>query len=80
MKSVIRPIGLLRSYCRDKLDSEQCIEISGQLGQPLTVICRELGLPVALISHYVVNGQLRSGDYLLQLGDDVKCFAVIGGG
>ena len=80
MKSVIRPIGLLKIYCRDRLDREQRIEIRGMDGQPLAVICEELGLPVALISHYIVNGQMRSGDYRLQPGDQVKCIAVIGGG
>lgn len=80
MKSVIRPIGLLKIYCRDRLDSEQSIEIDDLNGWRLKVICRELELPVTLISHYIVNGELRSGDYVLQPGDDVKCLAVIGGG
>ena len=80
MQSIIRPIGLLKIYCRDKLDSEQSIAIVDPNGRSLTDICSELGLPVTLISHYIVNGELRSGDYVLLPGDDVKCIAVIGGG
>lgn len=80
MKSVIRPIGLLKIYCKDKLDSEHSIEIGNPNGRSLKAICSEIGLPVSLISHYLVNGQLRSGDYVMQSGDDVKCLAVIGGG
>jgi sulfur carrier protein ThiS len=80
VKTAIRPIGLLKMYCKERLDEKQRIDVAEKTGQSLADICRELGLPVSLISHYIVNGQPRSGDYLIQPGDDVKCLAVIGGG
>jgi hypothetical protein len=73
-------MGLLKTYCKDRLDENQCIDVAEKTGRSLIDICRELGLPVSLISHYIVNGQPHSGDYLIQPGDDVKCLAVIGGG
>ena len=43
-------------------------------------VCQEIGLPIDLVSLFLVNGELRSKDYLLQANDEVKLIALVGGG
>ena len=80
MSVILRPIGLLKPYCRKLLDDQGQIELADREGHTLEMVCREIGLPEGLVSLFIVNGHPRSGTYRLQPGDDVKCIAVIGGG
>lgn len=49
-------------------------------GQTIEKVCREIGLPLNLVSLFIVNGRSQPSAYRLQAGDDVKCVALIGGG
>ena len=80
MNVTLRPIGLLKSYCRELLDDQGRIELAGREGQTLARVCRDIGLPEGLVSLFIVNGHPQSDSYRLQLGDEVKCVALIGGG
>ncbi len=80
MSVILRPVGLLKPYCRDLLDDQDRIELAHREGQTLDRVCREIGLPEGLVSLFIVNGHPQSGAYRLQPGDDVKCVALIGGG
>jgi len=76
----LRPVGLLKSYCRDLIDTDGEISLEDREGETLERVCREVGLPVMMISLFLVNGQPQDRTYCLQAGDIVKCVAVIGGG
>jgi hypothetical protein len=76
----LRPVGLLKSYCRDFLNPYGEIALAEREGDTLETVCREIGLPVMMISLFLVNGQPQDRTYCLQAGDIVKCVAVIGGG
>jgi sulfur carrier protein ThiS len=80
MSAVLRPIGLLKAFCRDRLDEQDRIELPGYEGFALEAVCQEIGLPPALVSLFIVNGRVEERSYRLRDGDDVKCVAVIGGG
>jgi len=80
MSVTLRPIGVLKPYCRRLLDDQDRIELADREGQTLERVCREIGLPEGLVSLFIVNGQPQPGAYRLQPGDDVKCVALIGGG
>ena len=80
MKVTVRPVGLLKTYCRGLLDDQGRIELVGREGQTLARVCGDIGLPEGLVSLFIVNGQPQSDSYRLQPGDEVKCVAVIGGG
>lgn len=80
MSVILRPIGLLKAFCRDRLDEQDRIELPGGDGRSLEAACREIGLPAGLVSLFIVNGRVEEGTYRLKAGDDVKCVAVIGGG
>jgi hypothetical protein len=80
MSVILRPIGLLKAFCRDRLDEQDRIELPGGEGSPLEAACREIGLPAGIVSLFIVNGRVEEGSYLLKAGDDVKCVAIIGGG
>ena len=80
MSVIVRPIGLLKPYCRGLLDDQGRIELADREGQTLERVCREIGLPQGLVSLFIVNGRPQPGAYRLQPGDDVRCVAVIGGG
>lgn len=70
------PIGLLRSFAK----GAERLVLEGKEGQSVEVVCREIGLPIDLGVLFLVNGVPRSKDYLLQLHDEVKVIALVGGG
>lgn len=81
MNTTLEPVGILKRYCQDALNPEQRIMLAeDKLGHPLETVCREAGLPLDMISLYIVNGQVQSRDYRLQRGDRIKCVAIVGGG
>jgi len=49
-------------------------------GQSLKAVCEEIGLPVNLISIFIVNGEPKTKDYLLQPHDEIKLISLVGGG
>ena len=50
MSVIVRPIGLLKPYCRGLLDDQGRIELTDREGQTLERVCREIGLPEGLVS------------------------------
>lgn len=80
MSIIIKPVGLLRSFCQEKLDDQGRIELVDMPGRSLESICNEIGIPLNLISLFIVNGRAEKGTYRPHRGDQVKCVAVIGGG
>ena len=80
MTATLRPVGLLKSYCRRLLDDQGRIDLAGREGQTLDHISLEIGLPHGMVSLFIVNGHPQSGSYRIEPGDDIKFIAVIGGG
>jgi sulfur carrier protein ThiS len=80
MSVVVRPIGLLKAFCRDRLDELDRIVLADRDGSTLEAVCQDIGLPAGLVSLFIVNGHIQERSYRLQTGDDVKCVAIIGGG
>jgi sulfur carrier protein ThiS len=80
MRVTFKPIGLLKSFCREHLNGEEIIELDINEGHTIEAICLEIGLPLNMISPVVVNGKPKPKDYFLKNGDNVKCVAIIGGG
>jgi len=70
------PFGLLRSFAK----GAERLVLEGKEGQSIEAICQEIGLPIDLVSLFLVNGELRSKDYILQPNDEVKLIALVGGG
>ena len=73
-------IGSLKQFCRHLSNDKDCLVVEGQEGRSLKAVCQEIGLPLNLISVYVVNGKAESKDYILQHGDEIKLIAAMGGG
>jgi hypothetical protein len=80
MSVTLRPVGLLKPYCRDLLDEQDRIQMPDRDGYTLEAVCQDIGLPAELVSLYIVNGRAEDSSYRLQSGDDVKFVAIIGGG
>jgi sulfur carrier protein ThiS len=80
MSVIVRPIGLLKSFCRDPLDDEGRLVLAGCEGLTIASVCRDLGLPEGMVSLFIVNGSSEPGSYRLKAGDQITCIAVIGGG
>jgi len=80
MSVVVRPIGLLKAFCRDRLDEQDRVVLPDRNGCTLETVCQEIGLPKGLVSLFIVNGHIEENSYRLQAGDEVKCVAIIGGG
>jgi len=80
MSVTLRPVGLLKSYCRNLLDEQDRITMHDREGYTLEAVCHDIGLPAGLVSLYIVNGRAEGSAYRLRTGDDVKFVAVIGGG
>jgi molybdopterin converting factor small subunit len=70
------PFGLLRSFAK----GAERLVLEGKEGQSIEAICQEIGLPIDLVSLFLVNGELRSKDYILEPHDEVKLIALVGGG
>ena len=80
MSVILRPVGLLKPYCRNLLNEQGQIEMLNREGYTLEAVCQDIGLPVELVSLYIVNGRAEGSSYRLRTGDDVKFVAIIGGG
>lgn len=73
-------IGSLKRFRSNVNNSKARLVVEDQEGRSLRVVCQEIGLPVNLISLYIVNGKAESKDYILQHGDKIKLIAAMGGG
>ena len=73
-------IGSLKHFYSNVSHGKDRLVVEGSEGRTLKVVCREIGLPLNLISVYVVNGKAESKDYILQHGDEIKLIAAMGGG
>ena len=73
-------IGSLKQFYSNVSHGKDRLEVEGREGRSLKIVCQELGLPLNLISVYVVNGRAESKDYILQQGDEIKLIAALGGG
>lgn len=73
------PVGLLKSYCKDILSTDEKVIVDGKEGKTLGAVCYELGIPGNLISLFVVNGRRESKNYVLQPDDEVRCVSLLGG-
>jgi hypothetical protein len=81
MSITIKPVGLLKRYCRGSHNGENLIVIDdSEAGRSIGALCRDAGLPLNMISLFVVNGRKVTRSYQVRAGDAVKCVAVIGGG
>jgi sulfur carrier protein ThiS len=74
MSVCIRPTGHLKSNFNNQS------EIKVDAGRSIRETLVMLQIKPELIAGVVVNGVLQSKDYVLQEKDDVKLFAIMGGG
>jgi molybdopterin converting factor small subunit len=73
-------IGSLKRFFNNIADGKDRLVVEDQEGRSVKAVCQEIGLPVNLISLYIVNGKAESKDYILQHGDEIKLIAAMGGG
>lgn len=73
-------IGSLKHFCSSVNNGKDRLVVEDREGRSLKEVCQEIGLPLNLISVYVVNGKAESKDYVLQNGDEIKLIAAMGGG
>lgn len=73
-------IGSLKHFCSSVNNGNDRLVVEDREGRSLKEVCQEIGLPLNLISVYVVNGKAESKDYVLQYGDEIKLIAAMGGG
>lgn len=73
-------IGSLKQFYSDLNNGKDRLVVEGREGRSIKTVCQEIGLPLNLISVYVVNGRAESKDYILQQGDEIKLIAAMGGG
>ena len=73
-------IGSLKHFCSSVNNGKDHLVVEDREGRSLKEVCQEIGLPLNLISVYVVNGKAESKDYVLQNGDEIKLIAAMGGG
>ena len=73
-------IGSLKHFCSRVNNGRDRLVVEDREGRSLKEVCQEIGLPLNLISVYVVNGKAESKDYVLQNGDEIKLIAAMGGG
>jgi len=74
MSVVIRPMGQLKNVFNNQ--SKIIVEAGHTVRETLAA----LQIQPEIIAGVVVNGDLQSKDYTLREEDDVKLFAVMGGG
>jgi molybdopterin converting factor small subunit len=74
------PVGSLKRFFNNAPNGKDRLVLEGREGRSVKVVCQEIGLPVNLISLYIVNGKTESKDYILQHGDEIKLIAAMGGG
>ena len=76
MSITFLPVGLLKHYVK----GASRLILEGKEGQTLEAVLRQIGLPVNVISLFLVNGDPKTKDYLLQPHDEVKLIALVAGG
>ncbi len=76
MSVTLIPVGLLKNF----LKGAERVTLEGKEGNSLEVVCREVGLPANLNPIFIVNGEMKGKNYLLQPNDEVKLIALIDGG
>lgn len=76
MSVTFLPVGLLKHYVK----GASRLILEGKEGQTLEAVLQQIGLPVNLISIFIVNGEPKTKDYLLQPHDKVKLIALVAGG
>lgn len=69
-------VGFLKSFSNGK----ELMVLEGKEGRNLAAVCREIGLPVDIISLFFVNGKLETKEYILQPDDEVKLVGLAAGG
>ena len=74
------PVGSLKRFFNNATNGKDRLVLEGREGRSVKVVCQEIGLPVNLISLYIVNVKTESKDYILQHGDEIKLIAAMGGG
>ncbi len=74
MSVVIRPMGQLKNLFNNQSN------ITVAAGYTVRETLTALQIQPEIIAGVVVNGDLQSKDYILREEDDVKLFAVMGGG
>ena len=76
MSITLIPVGLLKNFVK----GAERISLEDKEGKSLEVVCKEIGLPAHLNPVFVVNGEMKNKDYLLQADDVVKLIGLIDGG
>ncbi len=74
MSARIRPLGQLKQLFDDQA------EVQVAPGQTVRAILIEKNIKPELVAGVIVNGELRTKDYCLQEGDEVRLMAVMSGG
>ena len=74
MPAVIHPMGQFKYFFNDR--SEITVEAGHTVRETLVI----LKIEPALVAGVIVNDDLQSKDYTLQEGDNVRLFAIMGGG
>ena len=74
MSVVIRPMGQLKNLFNNQSN------ITVEAGYTVRETLAALQIQPEIIAGVVVNGDLQSKDYILREEDEVKLFAVLGGG
>ncbi len=74
MSAIIRPMGQLKNLFNNQTN------ITVEAGYTVRETLVALKIQPEIIAGVVVNGDLQSKDYTLREEDDVKLFAVMGGG
>jgi sulfur carrier protein ThiS len=74
MSVIIRPTGQLKNLFNNQS------KITVEAGHTVRKTLAAMQIQPEIIAGVVVNGNLQSKDYTLQEEDDVKLFAVLGGG
>jgi sulfur carrier protein ThiS len=76
MSVTFLPVGLLKHYVK----GASRLIVEGKEGQTLEAVAKEIGLPLNPISVFLVNGDPKTKDHLLQPHDEIGLIALVGGG